>query len=285
VRWRILLGGLNVRPRLRRLLAATLVGSFFNLFLPSTIGGDVMRGWWVRDVVGSATRSLTVVGLDRLIGLLAFCAVGLVAAAFVPSVARDAPVIWVEAGAIPLALAILALATHPAVGRLAQPLFARLPLSRVRDKARQASEALVGLRRARARLALSFGWGVVLQLNVIAHFLILAAALEVGISLWALAVLIPIVNLITLLPVSINGFGVREAALATLGAPFGLSLEGAVLLAYAWVLFAMGWGLVGGVIYLCNRTKPPPACEAPGLGGPGAALVIHDFGAEAGRRM
>ena len=264
VRWRSLLGGLGVRPLLRRLVEALLVGSFFNTFLPSTIGGDVVRGWWVQDDVGSVTRSLTVVALDRLIGLLAFCAVGLVAAALVPSILRDVPAIWTVAAAAAFGLAVLALAMHPVAGpRLAGPLFAAPVLRRLRDKAKQAGGVLVELRTARARLAVSFALGVALQLNVIAQYLVLAAALEVGIDLWTLAVLVPIVNLIALLPVSINGFGVREASLAALGAPFGLGVAEAVLLAYAWVFFALVYGLIGGALYLRGRPNLPPAPAAP----------------------
>jgi uncharacterized protein (TIRG00374 family) len=258
LRWRVLLGGLNLHPAVRGLLEATLVGSFFNTFLPSTIGGDVMRAWWVREEVGSAAQSLTVVALDRLIGLLAFCVVGLLAALLVPSILRDAPAIWIVAGAALVGFGMLLVAIHPATPRLARPLFDAPVLRRVRDKAKQAGQALGGLRRARSRFATSFAIGILLQLNVIAQFLILAAALEVGIDLWHLAVLVPVVNLITLLPVSINGFGVREGALAALGAPFGLSVAGAVLLAYAWVVFALLWGLIGGLVYLRGRPDVLP---------------------------
>lgn len=262
LRWRALLVGLGVRTALRALAAASLVGAFFNTFLPSTIGGDVMRAWWVRDEVGSATRSLTVVALDRLIGLLAFCAVGVAAAALVPSIVHDTPAFWIVVAFAAGGLAVLALATHPAAPRLVRPLFDAPVLRRVRDKAVQAGEALAGLRRARARLGASFALGVVLQLNVIAQFLVLAAAFETGISLWALAVLVPIVNLITLLPVSINGLGVREGALAALGAPFGLAVEEAVLLAYAWVIFSLTYALIGGVIYLRGRRSGLTAAAA-----------------------
>jgi glycosyltransferase 2 family protein len=262
VRWRVLLGGLGVHPSLKSLLEATLVGSFFNTFLPSTIGGDVMRGWWIREEVGSATQSLTVVALDRLIGLLAFCVVGLLAAALVPSILHDAPAVWIVAAGAVVGLAALLGATQPATQRMVRPLFDVPILRRIRDKAKQAAQTLVSLRRARSRVVMSFAIGILLQLNVIAQFLILAATLELGIDLWQLAVLVPIVNLITLLPVSINGFGVREAALAALGGPFGLSVGGAVLLAYAWVVFALLWGLVGGLVYLRGRPDVLPVASA-----------------------
>ena len=70
LRWGVLLNGLGARPRLRSLYYAILVGTFFNQVLPSTIGGDVARGLLLQRSIGSATLSLAVVGLDRLIGVL-----------------------------------------------------------------------------------------------------------------------------------------------------------------------------------------------------------------------
>src|SRR4030042_7008902 len=68
-RWQVLLEGLGVAAPLRRLTASYLVATFFNNFLPSNIGGDVVR---VRDgspVTGATAASLAVVGIDRILGV------------------------------------------------------------------------------------------------------------------------------------------------------------------------------------------------------------------------
>jgi len=80
-RWRLLLETLGVEAPLRRLMSSYLVATFFNNFLPSNIGGDVVR---VRDgsrLTGSTTASLAVVGIDRVLGFGALYA--LAATAFV----------------------------------------------------------------------------------------------------------------------------------------------------------------------------------------------------------
>src|SRR2546422_341699 len=68
-RWRLLLHALGFSPRLRDLTSSYLVATFFNNFLPSNIGGDVVR---VRDgsrLTGSTAASLAVVAVDRILGL------------------------------------------------------------------------------------------------------------------------------------------------------------------------------------------------------------------------
>ena len=68
-RWRLLLHALGFPARLRDLTSSYLVATFFNNFLPSNIGGDVVR---VRDsskLTGSTAASLAVVAVDRILGL------------------------------------------------------------------------------------------------------------------------------------------------------------------------------------------------------------------------
>ena len=75
-RWRLLLEALGVGAPLRRLTASYLVATFFNNFLPSNIGGDIVR---VRDgsrLTGSTTASLAVVGIDRILGFGALYVLG-----------------------------------------------------------------------------------------------------------------------------------------------------------------------------------------------------------------
>src|SRR5207247_7107095 len=69
-RWHLLLDAQDIRLRRRRLLGSYLVANFFNNFLPSNIGGDVIR---IRDTAGAAgskTLATTVVLVDRGLGLM-----------------------------------------------------------------------------------------------------------------------------------------------------------------------------------------------------------------------
>src|SRR5688572_9668215 len=81
-RWRLLLNAQGFPVSLRYLSSSYLVASFFNNFLPSNIGGDIVR---VRDgsrLTGSTTTSLAVVAIDRIVGLGALYFLALAAYAF-----------------------------------------------------------------------------------------------------------------------------------------------------------------------------------------------------------
>src|SRR5262252_8379576 len=70
-RWRLLLDAQNVRVKIRTLLDSYLVASFFNNFLPSNVGGDVIRIRDTAPATRSKTLATTVVLADRALGLMA----------------------------------------------------------------------------------------------------------------------------------------------------------------------------------------------------------------------
>ena len=70
-RWRLLLEAQQIDLPPRRLLGSFLVASFFNNFLPSNIGGDVIRIKDTARAAGSKTLATTIVAVDRTLGLLA----------------------------------------------------------------------------------------------------------------------------------------------------------------------------------------------------------------------
>ena len=87
-RWRMLLGALGARAPVGHLTASYLVATFFNNFLPSNIGGDIVR---VRDsskLTGSTATSLAVVGIDRILGFGALYLLAAVAWVLAPPTVR-----------------------------------------------------------------------------------------------------------------------------------------------------------------------------------------------------
>ncbi len=70
-------------------------------------------------------------------------------------------------------------------------------------------------------------------------------------------VFVPMVSLLTLLPVSVNGMGVREAGVALFLTPLGIAPTIATALAFLWFLTFGAVGLVGGLVYLCGAYPKP----------------------------
>jgi uncharacterized membrane protein YbhN (UPF0104 family) len=101
-------------------------------------------------------------------------------------------------------------------------------------------------------------------------------------------VLVPMVSLLTMLPISVNGMGVREGATAVLLAPLGVAQETAVTLALLWFAVTALVSLSGGVVYLSGRFQRPalsrtskedeisngPICRNPDQGREGQSQAV-----------
>ncbi len=88
-----------------------------------------------------------------------------------------------------------------------------------------------------------------MQCVVVGHYYLAGLALGIDVPLGAYVFIVPLATVVTALPISINGIGVREGILGYL---LGLySVDPSTSLVFAWVLYAMllGQGLLGGVVF------------------------------------
>src|SRR5205814_8853897 len=232
-RWHLLLSAQRVEVRSISLLASFLVANFFNNFLPSNIGGDVIR---IRDTAKPArskTLATTVVLVDRVFGLIGVVLVAALAATVAAGTKGHAPSpiwpSWLWAGfllvAIPAAPALLAPA---GVGRLLQPLTVLHP-EWVGGRIASLTTALLRFRARPVALLGCFGGAIVVQAATVIFYVAVAYALHVNITAWDLAVVVPISAVVQMLPVSVNGFGVREATFSFYFSRLGLPIESALL--------------------------------------------------------
>jgi uncharacterized membrane protein YbhN (UPF0104 family) len=106
---------------------------------------------------------------------------------------------------------------------------------------------------------------VLLQLNVILHYYLLALALQISVPLDAMFIIIPVSIVVMMIPVSINAIGVREAIFVIMFGLYGVSNSDS--LAFAWMSFILITllGVVGGVVFMLRRhdTVHEPVKEKP----------------------
>jgi len=249
-RWRALLVAVGAPLPLAKLLRAFLIGNFFNQFFPSTIAGDVVRGWWIRGGLVSTTLSLTIVTTDRVLGLVGICTVGLA----VLTTRRDILLTpsmpsWIGLIAMAALMAVVLVGMRRRWGTIAARLVGGEKPGRLAQIRRQIGFGMGRLWRAPSLLAIALTLAILLQLIVMAHFAFLAFVLRIDVGYWDLASLVPLVSLATFLPISVNGIGVREITLASLGSFVGLAPSDAVALSWAFLIVSLVYAAVGGLLY------------------------------------
>jgi uncharacterized protein (TIRG00374 family) len=253
-RWDRLLRAQHIEVERKKLAESIWVSMFFNNFLPSNIGGDVVRITDTAREAGSKTLATTVVLVDRAIGLTALMVVAAVGAfvlwlagIYVPG-SR-----WLWLSCIVLVLAaIFVIAMPDFVGHLLAPLRA-LNKPWVTERAQRLEEAVMRFGKARGVVAGAFGAAIVVQLAIVAFYLLTAKGLSVPLPTLLGAVLIPLSLAVQMAPISINGFGVREAVFAFFFGRFGLPPDAAVALSLVSTGMVMGLSLVGGLLFVKRR--------------------------------
>jgi glycosyltransferase 2 family protein len=253
-RWELLLKAQRVVMPPRRLMGSFLVAAFFNNFLPSNIGGDVIRIGDTARAAGSKTLATTVVLVDRGLGLMALVLVAAVGASagvrIHPATAAPIWPVWLWAGFL-----VGAVASAPAVlapdgfGRLLQPLTVLHP-EWVGDRIETLTGALTRFRSRPAALAWCFGGAVFVQATMVVFYFAVGYALHLDVALSDLAVVVPVSFVVQLLPVSLNGFGVREATFSFYFSKIGHPIESALLLSLVAQALVMLFSLLGAAVYV-----------------------------------
>ena len=259
-RWRALLQGLGVRPPFWRLLKLYLVGGFFNAFLPSGFGGDVVR---VVELAQGEQRSaaLGTVLVDRMTGILSQMAMGLLVLPF--AAALEPWLVWtfvvVAVGGLFGGFLVLE-------GRLLRRFTERLPgpLSLAgQGKLAQVYAAISGCGPRAVWVALGLSTLFNLINIVIYWFCARAVGITVGIDFYFIAV--PLLSLTLLVPISVGGLGARDWVGQPLFNSVGvLSAQAAGMTLSVYAVTAAA-GLVGGLIYLwqgfSGLVRPRPGGE------------------------
>jgi glycosyltransferase 2 family protein len=254
-RWGMLLKAQHLDFRFRWLTSSFLVASFFNNFLPSNIGGDVVRIADTAPVARSRTLATTVVLVDRGIGLLALVLVAAVGSTLHPRFADGhtlgAGILWVVfAGAVTFAIAAV---RYPhAFARLAYPL-RRLHAEWVDERLARLTATLSRFRETPGSLAACFAGAVLVQGAIVAFYVAIAHSMRIPIGFTELAVIVPVTLIVQMLPVSMNGFGVREATFGFYFTRLGLPLESALLVSFMGAAIILLFSLSGGITYLARH--------------------------------
>lgn len=259
VRFRGLLRGADLHIDLATLLRAYLVAAFFNLALPGAMFGDVYRFWDARRDTGEGSRVLAVVSLERILSLGALGAIALAVAPVIPSLHEDRQLLlWlVLAGGAFVALAIAVLL--PPVNRSFQRLalgLGRLSASLSASSVR-ALEAVSALASQPAVVSRAFGWSLVNQALPVLALAVLAIPLDAWVPWYWFAVIVPFVTLVSLLPISIGGTGVREVLYVSLFGAVGMPAEDALALSLSVLAAALVWGGVGLAVFATGRREGP----------------------------
>jgi glycosyltransferase 2 family protein len=116
------------------------------------------------------------------------------------------------------------------------------------------TSALARFRDQPGALAACFGGAVFVQVAVVTFYYAVAYALHLNVAFADLAVIVPVSFVVQMLPVSVNGFGVREATFSFYFTRIGQPIEAALLMSLVAQALVMLFSLTGAAVYI-SRTR------------------------------
>ena len=238
MKWRILLNSGGVVRSIAEVVRAYFAGMFINSFGLGTVGGDLARALALKPRKGQRTATLASVAADRVHGLTVLLSIGVLGACLSQTFLGQEELQLL--GSFAVVLAVCSWLFGPKVLMSLSTGDGRVPKTlRMIAGAFPSSPLLL------VRVSLLATLVHVLQISM--HILI-ANSLGISIPLMYFFAIVPLVNIVSCLPVSIQGIGVREGLYLLLLTPLGVENELAVALGVIWVLVLTSVSLLSGLI-------------------------------------
>ena len=251
-KWGLLLNATGTPAPFARTLRLFWIGAFFSNFLPGRTGGDLVRAYGIAHESRQRVAAALSVVFDRTFNLSALVAIGLIALTAnlgsFPQVrlADSAAWVWGCVAAAGLScLGILAFRSRLRYHRR---------VTAVLEAAAAAGRSL--WRRPLSLLAVN-ALAVVYQSISIIYNYVIARGLGLDVQLGIFFCLIPAIALVTMLPITLNGLGLREGAYILAFTQAGVTAEEAAVIAVAATLGTIGVSLFGGLLYATSPARMP----------------------------
>lgn len=241
-KWRVVVNAVGAGLPFAGAARAYYWGLFGNMFLPSIVGGDVVRMGMALRTARSRTGLVLGSVVDRVLDIVGLASVAAIGAVLSPRA--------LDPQSRRILLGVIAVCAVGAIGGLALVWFlpfGRLPFN-VRRKLAPLWQAFRAARGNVPALVLAFLMSMSLQALLVVMNWILGLRMGIDVPLYVWLFVWPLAKISGLAPVTQGGIGVREAAQALLFAPFGVPGATAVAVGLAFEVVILAGGLLGGAI-------------------------------------
>jgi len=257
-RWAVLARPLGFENPFKEFAAFYFLGMFFNLFAPTTLGGDAGRVFYLSRAAASArgedwknliSRALISVAADRIIGLAVLVWIGSVALVSFPDYAESVP--WLARYFVFVA----------ALGSLGSWFLLPFAAGFFQHWGKSSVEGL--------RTALATYWskprimGQAILLSGLIHLIqtwiqvLLGRTLNIELPWSYCFIFFPLVDILSALPVSVSGIGIREGGYFFFLGRLGVKPEAAIACGVLWLVIVLVNGILGGIGFLLYRRSLP----------------------------
>jgi len=254
IRWNIILKK-DMDISFSHVISFYFIGMFFNNFLPTTIGGDIVKSYYLTKISGKGAASLASIFLDRYSGITAMTTIAAVSTLLGYSIIKGTIIIWLLLAFIGAFITISIILWIDLFHRWALQILTRVNLFRLNERIDRFYNALMAYKSSHSILLKVFLISFLVQGGYIIAYYLLSKAigLEVGIGYFCL--FIPLATVVAMLPISLSGLGIREGTFVFLFTKVGATPTEALTLSLLFFVIVVCASLIGGIAYIRTDTK------------------------------
>ncbi len=243
-RWQLLSKPLGFKRSVGQCIRFYFVGMFFNLFLLTSVGGDVVRAWYLDGGSGRKTKAFVSVLADRSSGLIVLLLLACLGVALSPIPVER----WITAS-------VSCMGGFMVVGLILAPLL--LGQARRFERIERLTDPLAVYFKLPQLMLLTTFLSLVIQAGNVVLVWLVGQAIGAAVPFSYYWIMVPLVTLLTLLPISLNGMGIREGSTILFLTPLGVNHATALTLAVLWFAVGTTASLFGGLVYLAGGLSKP----------------------------
>jgi len=254
VRWKLLLKNHSSKYSVLDLSKSYLVSCFFNHFLPTRFGGDIVRISDTKGIEKGISASTAIIVIERMSGIIILLIFAFISSVVKINFVKESPMVLIALfiGIIGIILFVVLWKVLP-IGFFGKFKFKRSFLNKFFIKLDEFLFVIKNSLKQKRLMKRVFLFSFLLQLNVIIHYYLIGISLGVNIPFFDYFFTIPILLLALSIPISINGIGIRELVLIKFFVFYSFSSEYAISFSFLDVIFNLILGIIGGIIYILRK--------------------------------
>lgn len=249
-RWYLFLPSAGINIPFLRLISLYYIGMFFNIFLPTAVGGDVVKSYYLYKFSGRGGNSLASVFLDRFTGFFALVTIASVSLIFGYGYVKNTYVplfIIILAGAFFTSALVL---WNEGMHRWALVIIGKVGIFSINEKIESLYQSVMLYKNEPSVLLKAFGISFVIQALSITIFYLISRGFGMDVPMGYFYLFIPIAVSISMIPISLSGLGLREGAFVYLFTKVGATDAHAISISLAGFAVMVLFGLIGGIEYV-----------------------------------
>lgn len=233
-RWKLLLPG---TLKIKKLFPLYMIGSFFNTILPGLIGGDAVKAFYLYQVTGRGSLTLSSIFMDRYLGFVMLTVICIIAFPFGYSYFQNSPIAWM------LPFIVLSFI-------IASLLFFGLRLGKRIKILSEFYDYFHSYRNQKGIIVKALLISTFVQFSGILAVYILALGIGELVPFLACLIFLPLIIMFAALPISISGIGIREGAFVLFFGLIGIRPDVAAAISLSWFLANASGSLLGLIEYI-----------------------------------